>query len=270
MTPKEVPSKMVAQDKILAVLGAFSIERPSMTLSEIARATDLPTSTVHRLVTRLSSWGALERDQRRRYVIGFRLWQLGMLSPRFHHQRAHIVPFLERLYIETRQPAVLSAFHPDGSVVVEQHLGWRDVNLVAGVGERLPVHATSPGLILLAFGPPAVWELLVQGPLRPYTSRTVVDLPALRRIAQEVRRTSIAVSEGALVSTTCSMSAPVFGHRGELYGAVSIVWTAGRFDASPAAPKLLSTAQRISSALRESADESLPHPVRRGVYQRSR
>jgi DNA-binding IclR family transcriptional regulator len=270
MTPEKGPSRMVAHDKILAVLGAFSIERPSMTLSEIARATDLPTSTVHRLVTRLSSWGALERDHRRRYVIGFRLWQLGMLSPRFHHQRAHIVPFLERLYMETRQPAVLSAFHADGSVVVEQHLGWRDVNLVAGVGERLPVHATSPGLILLAFGPPGVWGTLVQGPLRQYTSRTVVDLVALRRIAQEVRRTSIAVSEGALVSTTCSMSAPVFGHRGELYGAVSIVWTAGRFDPSPVAPKLLSTAQRISSALRESADESLPHPVRRGVYQRSR
>lgn len=260
---------MVSHDKILAVLGAFSIERPSMTLSEIARATDLPASTVHRLVTQLSSWGALERDHRRRYVIGFRLWQLGMLSPRFHHQRAHVVPFLERLYIETRQPAALAAFHPDGSVVVEQHLGWRDVNLVAGVGERLPVHATSPGLILLAFGPPAVWDPLLRAPLRRYTSRTVVDPATLRRIAHEVRRTSIAISEGALVPTTCSMSAPVFGHRGELYGAVSIVWTADRIDPSAMAPKLLSTAQRISSALRESAEESLPHPVRKTVYQRS-
>nr|MDQ2697331.1 helix-turn-helix domain-containing protein [Actinomycetota bacterium] len=92
---------MVVADKILAVLGAFSIERPGMTLAELARATELPMSTVHRIATQLTAWGALERDHRRRYVIGFRLWQLGTLSPHAYDQRAHVVPFLEQLFIET-------------------------------------------------------------------------------------------------------------------------------------------------------------------------
>ena len=53
---------MVAQEKMLEVLGTFSVERPSMTLTELARATDLPMSTTHRVVTQLTAWGALERD----------------------------------------------------------------------------------------------------------------------------------------------------------------------------------------------------------------
>jgi DNA-binding IclR family transcriptional regulator len=261
---------MVAQDKILAVLSAFTIDRPSMTLSDLARTTDLPLSTVHRVATHLASWGALERDHRRRFVIGTRLWQLGMLSPHSYDQRVHVVPFLEQLFVESRMPTVLSVFHPDGGIVVEQFLGWRDVNLAAGVGERLPVHASSPGLILLAFGAPKVWEPLVRSPLPRYTPRTVVDPAVLRRVAFEVRRTGVAVSEGAMVATTSSMSAPVFGHRGELYGAVSVAWAGAGFDHAAMAPRLVSTAKRVSTALGESAEPPLPHPVRRPVAQRSR
>lgn len=252
---------MVAQEKMLEVLGAFSMERPSMTLTELARATDLPMSTTHRVVTQLTAWGALERDQRRRYAIGHRLWRLGTLSPRAHDQRAHILPFLEQLFVDTRLATVLSVFHPDGSVVVEQLLGWRDANVTAGLGERLPLHATSPGLILLAFGGREVWEPLARGPLRRYTARTVVDLGKLRRLAQEARRTAIAVSEGALVASTGSISTPVFGHRGELYGAVSLAWTAGAPEPAALAPKLVSTAQRVSATLRRATGPAVPHPV---------
>lgn len=261
---------MTVPDKMLVVLGAFTMERPSMTLSEIARATELPLSTVHRIVSQLTAWGALERDQRSRYVIGLRMWQLGMLSPRSYQQRALVVPYLEQLFVETREQVVLSVFHPDGEIVVEQVLGWRDADFAAGVGERLPLHASSPGLILLAFGPPQVWRALARQPLRRFTSRTITDPTTLRRVIEHIRRTSIAISDGALVAGTHSMSAPVLDARGGLYGAVSIVWTVDDADPADLAPRLVSTAHRISAAMRESVDEPLPHPVRRGVFDPAR
>src|SRR5918993_380023 len=161
---------MAVQDKTLTVLGAFTIDRPSLTLSEIARVTDLPLSTVHRIAAQLTAWGALERAARNRYVIGLRMWQVGMLSPRSYQQRALVVPFLEQLFLDTRAQVALSVFHPEGRVVVEQHLGWRDADVSAGLGERLPLHASSPGLILLAFGSPEVRQGLGARPLRRYTS----------------------------------------------------------------------------------------------------
>jgi DNA-binding IclR family transcriptional regulator len=51
--------------RAMAVLGAFSRERPMMGVQEISRRTGLPKSTTHRLVTELVQWGALTRGDER-------------------------------------------------------------------------------------------------------------------------------------------------------------------------------------------------------------
>ena len=45
-----------ATGKLLAVLDAFTRDRPVLTLSELARAVDVPLSTAHRLVAELTAW----------------------------------------------------------------------------------------------------------------------------------------------------------------------------------------------------------------------
>ena len=64
------------------VLDAFSTRRPTLSLSEIARRSKLPLSTVHRLLTELSAWGAVERGEDGLFRIGLRLWEVGALAPR--------------------------------------------------------------------------------------------------------------------------------------------------------------------------------------------
>jgi len=68
--------------RALRILGAFSADHPAMTLSELARRTRLPVSTVHRLLAGLVEWGALERGDDGYYRVGLRLWEVGALAPR--------------------------------------------------------------------------------------------------------------------------------------------------------------------------------------------
>jgi DNA-binding IclR family transcriptional regulator len=251
------------QERILSVLGAFNADRPSLSLSEIAGITGLPVSTAHRLVSHLVEWGALERDERRRYVIGLRLWEIGVLSPRAYRYRSRILPFLEELFVATREHVVLTALLDGEGVMVEQLLGRRGARLAAGLGERLPLHASSPGHVFLAFGPPELWETIEAEPLHAYTPRTVTDKDALRAVVREVRRTSVSISEGAIVSNTVSISAPVFAQRDEFYGAVSVVATIGTVDPHLLAPAVLRAAHLISAALRSTGDEPPFRPLRR-------
>jgi len=251
------------QERILSVLGAFNADRPSLSLSEIADITGLPVSTAHRLVSHLVGWGALERDERRRYVIGLRLWEIGVLSPRAYRYRARILPFLEELVVATREHVVLTALLDGEGVMVEQLLGRRGARLAAGLGERLPLHASSPGHVFLAFGPPELWETIEAEPLHGYTPRTITDRDALRAVVRDVRRTSVSVSEGAIVSSTVSISAPIFAQRDEFYGAVSIVATIGTVDPNLIARAVLRTARLISAALSNAGDEPPFRPLRR-------
>lgn len=254
---------MALQERVLSVLGAFTADQPSLSLSEIAAITGLPVSTTHRLVSSLVAWGALERDERRRYVIGLRLWEIGVLSPRAYRHRARILPFLEELFVATREHVVLTALLDGEGVMVEQLLGRRGARLAAGLGERLPLHASSPGHVFLAFGPPELWETVEAGPLQAYTPHTIVDRDRLRQVVREVRRTSVSISSGAIVANTVSISAPVFAQHGEFYGAVSLVATIGTVDPHALAPAVLRAAKLISAALATAGDEPPFRPLRR-------
>jgi len=65
--------------RVLTVLEVFEAGNPALTLSEISHRAGLPLSTTHRIVTELTSWGALERHPDRRYTIGWRLVELAAL-----------------------------------------------------------------------------------------------------------------------------------------------------------------------------------------------
>ena len=67
--------------RVLAVLAAFDDSHPRLRLSEVARRSGLPVSTVSRLLAELVAGEALGRRPDGRYEVGRRLWQLGLLAP---------------------------------------------------------------------------------------------------------------------------------------------------------------------------------------------
>src|SRR5437588_487826 len=86
-----------ASARAFAVLEAFTPERPSLALSEIARRAALPLTTTHRLLAELCESGALERNVDGTYRIGLRLWEIASLAPRSMPLREAALPFLEDL-----------------------------------------------------------------------------------------------------------------------------------------------------------------------------
>ena len=84
--------------RVLAVLAAFDSAHRELRLSDIARRAGLPPPTAHRLVGELSEWGALDRREDGRYVVGRRIWNLGLLAPVQTGLREVASPFLHDIY----------------------------------------------------------------------------------------------------------------------------------------------------------------------------
>ncbi|MEU4806401.1 helix-turn-helix domain-containing protein [Actinosynnema sp. NPDC023587] len=59
--------------RILRVLDVVAASGRAVSMSEICRQMSLPMTTVHRLLVALWKAGVLERDARRRYLMGRRL-----------------------------------------------------------------------------------------------------------------------------------------------------------------------------------------------------
>ena len=215
-------ARRTAGGKLLAVLDAFSRERPALTLSEIARAVDVPLSTAHRLVAELFAWGGVERDEDGRYRVGLRVWELGALAPRGLGLREAALPFMEDLYEVTHENVQLAVRDGTELVFVERIAGRSAVGVLTRVGGRFALPPTGVGLVLLAHAPLEVQEEVLARPLAGYTRHTITDPGQLRRILAEVRRSGVAVSDRQVTGDAVSVAAPV-EVRGSVVAALSIV-----------------------------------------------
>ncbi|MGH8965490.1 MAG: IclR family transcriptional regulator, partial [Actinomycetes bacterium] len=133
--------------RALAILGAFTPERPTLTLAQICRHTGLRHATAHRLAGELREWGALERTAGGAYVVGLRLWELGVLNPRGLPLRVRAMPVLEDLHAATAQHVQLAVLDGTEALVVERISTTSAVAVVSQVGGRLPLHASGVGQV---------------------------------------------------------------------------------------------------------------------------
>jgi DNA-binding IclR family transcriptional regulator len=235
--------------RLLGVLDAFTGAQRRLTLTEISRRTGLPMGTAHRLVGELVAWGALERDDRGRYQIGLRLWEVAALAPRGPGLREIALPFLEDLYEATHQHVQLAVLDGLDVVYVERISARGAVGVRSRVGGRWPAHTTGVGLVLLAHAPPPIQEDYLGTPLAGFTELTITDPAALRRVLAEVRRTGYAVSDRQVTMDAVSVAAPVRNVGGAVVAALSVVVGTDGPPPSALVPAVVTAARGISRSM---------------------
>lgn len=235
--------------KVLALLGAFDAQHLELTLSELARRAAVSVPTAHRRAAELVEWGALEKTEAGRYRVGLRLWEVGSLAPRAPGLREAALPFMEDLYVLTRQNVQLAVRDDTELVFVERIAGRHAVPVLTRVGGRFHLHATGVGQVLLAHAPAEVQEQVLAGPLPRYAAGTITSPQVLRRVLAEIRRRGYAVSERAVTDDATSVAAPVRDGSGAVVAAVSIVVQSATVKPREIAPYVLTAAQGITRAL---------------------
>ncbi len=142
--------------RVLSILGSFDADHRSLTLSEVARRAGLPVPTAHRMLGELVAWGALARGPSGAYVVGRRMWDLGLLAPVQSGLRQVASPFLHDIYAATLATVHLAVRDDLEVLYIDRLSGHASVPVVSQVGSRLPMHATGVGKVLLAFAPEPV------------------------------------------------------------------------------------------------------------------
>jgi DNA-binding IclR family transcriptional regulator len=194
--------------KVLAILGAFEHGSSAMSLTDIASAAELPLPTAHRLARELVEWGALDRDERGRYVVGLRLWEVAQNAGR--HLRDTARPFVQDLFSLTQETAHLAIREGHEALYVDRVYGSKRVPRASRVGGRLPLHATAVGKVLLAHEDEWFQEAYVSRRLEASTSHTHVNPHHLLNELRVVRRQGYATTLEEVRPGACSIAVPVF------------------------------------------------------------
>ena len=207
--------------RALALLGAFDERHRRLSLSQLADRAGLPVATAHRLVAELVAWGALARTASGEYVVGRRLWDLGLLAPVQTGLRQAASPFLHDLYGATLATVHLAVRDRLEVLYLDRLAGHASVPVVSRIGSRLPLHATGVGKVLLAHAPAEVQEQALAR-LTRVTPYTVTQPGMLRRQLARVLREGYATTVEEMSLGACSVAVPI-RHGEEVVAALGIV-----------------------------------------------
>jgi DNA-binding IclR family transcriptional regulator len=241
--------------KAMRVLYAFGDQRPSLGLSEIARATGMGMSAAQRFVHTLHSLGYLLKDpQTRRYRLGVRLLDFAFLYQRSNALSEIAIRHLVAL--SERCGETVQMVERDGrDVVYIARLPRQEVRYPSGViGTRMPAFCTGSGrAILSALPEEEAAALIAASDRRALTAHTLTEPAAIIERLREARTLGYALVDRECLIEEMALAAPVFDYAGAPAAAVGVglsveTWTPAAARAE-LAPLVIATARAISRAL---------------------
>ncbi|ROZ64276.1 IclR family transcriptional regulator [Kocuria soli] len=245
--PQGPNNPLLVLGKISAILDAFTLSRPTLTLTEIREATGMPTSTVQRLVTNLVAQGFLDREEDS-FRVGMKMAYWAAPATRGIEMLDLFTPLLKDLRDLTGETTAFfkaeEAYRVCVALAETRHALRREMH----VGRILPLHAGSASHVLLAWRPELL-EKIRHSPLQPLTEFTITSSQDLEAAARRTRRDGFSITVGERDDGASGLSAPVFDASGVLIGAVTISGPTLRMPRSVCegwVESLLSTAERMT------------------------
>jgi len=205
----------------LSVIQAFSVDRPRMTLSEVARHCDMTRASARRFLLTLTELG-YARVHGRHFELTPQVLQLG-----FSYLSGLGFAGIARPYLgevtqslnESCSAAVLDG--QEIAYVARSAAPHRIMSVNLDIGARLPAYATSMGQVLLAELPVEDLDAyLDRAELLRRTRHTLTDADALRRRLKSVRRHGYALVDQEMEEGLRSLAVPV--RRGDSRATVAL------------------------------------------------
>jgi DNA-binding IclR family transcriptional regulator len=226
--------------EILRLLGAND---RGISLRDVAEATGLPRSTVHRIVLALADEELVSWDPvRGKAEIGTGL--VGLALGRGHRLRDTVRPYLETLSRRVDETVDLVLLRGDSVVFVDQVVA-RQLLVVSAMGAVLPAHATACGKALLSALPQDEVARLLPAQLEACTANTITDRAELLRQLEVIKVSRLAYDHQEQAEGLSAVAALVRNAWGEV-AAITIPAPSLRFAGREGA---------LSAALLETCDE---------------
>ncbi|MEU7409878.1 IclR family transcriptional regulator [Streptomyces sp. NPDC042638] len=187
-------------------------------LGEVAASLGLAKGTAHGILRTLQHVDFVEQDAATgKYQLGAALLHLGTSYLDVNELRSRSLNWADALAARSGESVRLGT-PLEGQVLIVHHVFRPDDTFqTLDVGALLPLHASSLGKVLLAYGTAAV-----EPELEAYTRHTLVEPAQLARALTAVREVGWAAEIQEMSMGEAGIAAPIRGHGGLVVGAIGL------------------------------------------------
>lgn len=218
------PDFMTSLARGLAVINAFSQQRPNQSISQLSVKTSIPRAAVRRCLLTLARLGYVGHDpERRTFMLRPKVLSLGYAYLSSIPLVAMAQPVLDRLSRRLHESSSVAVLEGgDIAYVARSKASRRIMSVDLGIGSHLPAYCTSLGRVLLA-GLPAHKLKSYFADLKParHTPYTIIGKDGLRAAIDAARRDGFSVVDQELEVGLRSMAVPITDTRGEVIAALN-------------------------------------------------
>ncbi len=196
-----------------------------MTLAELSNNLNLPKSTTYRLVSTLSDYGFLKRnDSRKCFSLGLKLLELGGIVYNSISLRKIASPYLDQLQDRLGKTIFLGILQEDEVVYIDKKEDPKNpIRFSSEIGRRRPPYFGMLGQILLAYLPEEeVDRILKKHPLQPVTRKSITDKTEFKKKLANIRKQGFVIDKEEALDGITGIAAPVRDYSGKVVGGVGV------------------------------------------------
>lgn len=225
-----VSSGIQSLDRAILILSTFTPERPQLSMSDIARATGLTTSTTFRILSSLQVHNLVRQTNDKRYMLGPQVLRLAQVAKAQVDIESLAIPVMTWLRDVSGETVGLHLLRPGFQRVVVAQVESRAPlrRTYTNLGEAIPLHHGAPGKILLAYLAEEAREALLHQPLIAANVNTIVDPVVMAREIETIRCNGYSFSFAERVLGINTIAVPVHDHSGAVRASLSITGPATR------------------------------------------
>lgn len=221
---------MKTVDRAMQLLKSFSKEECELGLTAIARLNAFDKATTRRLLQSLMKHALIEQNPvNRNYRLGPGLLPLAQLREDSRPMRSIAKSILGSLAERTGETAHFGILAGEQLANIAVHESEHANRVTMSVGDYLPLHATSSGLIILAFSPEEFVEQMLKKPKTVFTKNTPIKHKEISALLSTARNRGYFINNGFYEADVCSIAAPVFDQTKHAIGAISVASPSTRF-----------------------------------------
>jgi DNA-binding IclR family transcriptional regulator len=226
----EPASPVQSVDRAVSILESLARSGESG-VTELAKELGVHKSTAFRLVAALERRDLVEQiNGRGKYRLGTGILRLAGATTSRLDLVQESRPISARLAKRTGETVNIAVLSDGAALYMDQVAGSSALQPHNWVGQRIPLHATSNGKVLLSALEPG--EVDRQIPALPsYTGNTITSRRALQRELADVRSRGYAIAVDELEIGLTAVAAPVRNIHGEVVASLSVSGPSFRLDA---------------------------------------
>jgi DNA-binding IclR family transcriptional regulator len=193
-------------------------------VTELSRELGFAKSVTHRILSALVDSGFVELDETdKKYRLGYRAVQLGAVALSNLDVRSKALSQMKVLRDETLETVNLSLRLSDSRVYIESMESPQEIRQRVELGRPMPLHLGASSKAMLAYFTESDLENCLSDVDEKVTaSGAKLSRDLIESDLKQVRIRGYAVSLSERLVGAFSIAAPIFDHRGEVIGSLSI------------------------------------------------